>query len=161
MQSFKLFIEGKFLNSSSAVCGHCDDLLNPISLEENPKHIYNKGTMFSCKCRKSKIWTNSIRNEDNLASFLKKQCDRYYNGFCNDLFCGYCFHYVQNLQSGINYKGKHPFYSDDYPDIRERADQYGCEKCQQNQNILVWRRKFDPEEEKSTNKLIDFYRNFK
>lgn len=155
--NFKLFLEGKYFNESSAVCGHCDSRLSFKTLAENPKHIYNKGSLFSCDCQKSGIWTNSIRNEKALIDYFQNKCD-YYQGFCNDLFCPFCFKYIYNLQSGINYNGKYPVLSDEYPDIKQRADRYGCEKCPQNQNILVWRRKFDPENEKSTKKLVNFYK---
>lgn len=126
MTSFSDFLmEGKYQTGKSMRCGHCGDHVLPATVSPNSKHIYPVGMFFECiGCHKCRMWTNSIRNVDNFLAFLTGQTDRYFNGFCNDQFCGYCYGYVQPLENGHAWGGK-------------RWDRYGCEKCVQNQQILV------------------------
>ncbi len=117
----------KFINSKSHFCGLCKTPLRPLSVVFNPKHIYTYGQMHICKCGKSRIWANSVRNEDKLVMFLNGQLDRYTNGFCNDPYCGFCFGYIYPLKNGV----PSPF-----PEINYNLDLWGCPKGH-NDNILV------------------------
>lgn len=134
----------KHLNSISSSCILCNSYLSGYKLIENPKHVYNPGIFYECNCKKSTIWTNSVRNEESLISFLEGKSDRYYRGFCNDLFCGKCFNYFLPLKNGYPYQG-------------ERLDLYGCSKCN-NKNVVINIRLNDPEGGKTTNKLIETYK---
>jgi hypothetical protein len=123
---FKSWIltEYKYHNFKSIQCGECSGSIVPTKIAINPKHIYMIGQYFTCDCKQSSLWTNSIRNEEKLLAFLKGESERYYNGFCNDDFCGFCYSAVQPLQNGFPWNGK-------------RYDRYGCALCKQNDKILV------------------------
>lgn len=139
-----LLTETKHLSNMSSECALCKSRLIGYTIVENPNHIYTTGILYNCNCKKSSIWTNSVRNEDNLIKFLKGESDRYYNGFCNDLFCGKCFNYVYPLKNGYPYQG-------------HNLDLYGCKNCD-NKNIVVDIRSNDPEGESTTKKFIEIYR---
>lgn len=134
------------MNSHSAICGHCLTNLEPKEIIENNKHIYNIGTIYSCSCGKSRVWTNSIRNENDLIKFLEGKSDRYYQGFCNDKFCGYCFSNLYPLKTGYQIKG-----------MEQSFDRWGCKYHKQNQNIAMDGWKEDRENE--TNNMMDWYNN--
>jgi hypothetical protein len=145
MDSFASFLETKHHNERSMTCGHCTYLLRHTNVTRNPKHIYEIGTMFKCLCGKSAVWTNSIRgSEEEFIANLDKCNYRHTRGFCNDAFCGHCFGYVQPLKNGERFEGKY-------------VDRYGCEKCKQNQHIMVDLYDKDKEGEATTNKLLAFY----
>lgn len=142
---FSTWLEYKYINFASVTCGHCQNNLFPEpDIVHNPKHIYSQGQMFSCRCGSSKLWTNSIRNVKNLAAHLAGSCD-YYNGFCNDIFCGHCFATVQPLENGVK-----------VPNSMQRMDRYGCTKCDQNQKILVDGSMKDKEGD--TKSIMSYYR---
>lgn len=134
------------MNSHSAICGHCFSNLIPKDIVENTRHIYTTGTMFSCDCGKSKVWTNSIRNEDSFVKFINGQSDRYYQGFCNDKFCGYCFGHLYPLQNGYQ-----------LPNIMQSFDRWGCPKHPQNQNIAM--DGFAEDRENETSNMTEWYKN--
>lgn len=104
----------KYLNDHSSFCLYCYGDLTPQNITRNPKHIYPVGIMYLCPCKKSRIWTNSIRNEDALIEFFNGKTSYYMQGFCNDLFCGYTFDYIECLKNGI-----------EVPGYRERFDLFG------------------------------------
>lgn len=147
--NFRVWLESKYFNFEGATCGHCMTSMFPTGrIPHNPKHVWSHGQEFQCNCGKSKVWTNSIRNVQNLKSFFQGKCDRYYNGFCNDLFCGFCFEYIRPLENGVT-----------IPSRYQRLDRYGCEKCAQNQNILVDGSRFDREGD--TSRIMAFYQRNK
>ena len=120
----------KFVSPESDICGYCYKPLTPIQVALNTKHVYPIGILFVCRCSKSKLWTNSIRNEKNLLAFFAGQPNTwgeqgYTNGFCNDRFCGYCFQPVMPLENGFH-----------VPMLGETFDRFGCKTCQVNQQIL-------------------------
>jgi hypothetical protein len=121
-----LITEGKYLSYRGATCEHCRQDLVGVYVTENNKHIYNIGQYWFCNCKKSRIWTNSIRNPKRFVDYLLKKEDRYTNGFCNDLFCGHCYSPVYPLKNGVS-------------PIRGtvNADLYGCKRCKDNQNIQM------------------------
>ena len=61
-------VKGKFANSRSMICEHCKDYLRPTEMEINEKHIYKVGQLFNCKCGKSNIWCNSLRDPEDFIS---------------------------------------------------------------------------------------------
>ena len=101
--------------------------------------------MYKCDCGKSMVWTNSIRDIDAFFACLKDPSKRYYQGFCNDTYCGHCFRYLQPLQNSFEYEGAY-------------TDRWGCEHCPENQMILVDREQKDAENE-GPPKLFDKYKN--
>ena len=115
-----------------------------LEITENTKHLYTIGQLYSCGCSKSKIWTNSIRDEKNLLNFIEGKSSKYYQGFCNDLFCGFCYGTLLPLKNGYV-----------IPEYDVRFDLYGCVKC--NNKIAINGHKKDPETPESTQKLIKWY----
>ncbi len=85
----------KFQNQKSMRCPKCwSDLI------ENDKPVYREsstfspGIMYTCECGKAKVWTNRLRSPKGFMDYLEKRGFNktyYSNGFCNDLFCGFCF----------------------------------------------------------------------
>ena len=139
-------IVAKFMNNHSALCAHCMTHLEPRDIVENNRHHYIIGTIYSCSCGKSRVWTNSIRNEDALIKFFDGESERYYQGFCNDKFCGYCFSSLYPLQNGYQ-----------IPGIMQNFDRWGCKKCEQNQNIAM--DGFSEDRENETGNMMNWYRN--
>lgn len=78
---------GKFLNDSSARCTLCSTFLTMQGLARNDRHLYPIGSLYACDCGRTKVWTNSIRNEKALLAHYATG-SRYFQGFCNDLFDG-------------------------------------------------------------------------
>ncbi len=144
-----LKFSSKFFNSQCCICGICNANLVVSAITENPHHHYTIGQLYKCPCGKSVTWTNSIRNDTALLAFIKKEVnpdtgrkqDSYYQGFCNDLFCGICYNYVQPIQNGFMYNGK-------------SFDLWGCSKCENKHLIMDGFKKW-PENESS--KLIEWY----
>ena len=156
-----LFAESKFLSEVSAQCGFCRQMLKIHSIQENEYHIYNVGLLYTCQCGKSRIWTNSIRNLDRFLDFLDGKPDRYRgenrytNGFCNDLYCGYL---SEHKRGGIVYVLQN---GAELPGDPQRYDRYGCNLHEANQQIFVDRFKFHPENDESTKKLIEIFRPYR
>lgn len=121
----------KFVGNRSLLCGHCGHDLKIAGVRENPKHIYKLGQFFICFCKKSCLWTNSIRNENNLSQFLDGK-RKFHSGFCNDLFCPNCWSYIQPLENGFKYENR-------------SSDRFGCSNCPDNQQILLFPGKLIPE----------------
>lgn len=136
----------KFINSMSAKCGYCHDGLHSVDVIINPHHIYRIGQLRQCQCGKSRVWTNSVRNEDKLIDFFEGREREYYNGFCNDRFCGYCFKPIYPLENGV---------TPPWPD-KVRWDRHGCTKCSHNQNILM--NGFQEGKENDTMPILNWYK---
>ena len=122
--------QAKFLNNVSAFCGYCRTNLFAQSVSLNPNHYYPIGTDFICTCGKSKVWTNSIRDEQALLSFFKglpgpTNKTFYYQGFCNDKICGYCKRPLDTLENGATIPGHYQRYdrlgSDILPMLKQRG----------------------------------------
>lgn len=133
------------MNDESAFCEFCHGPLVATEIVINPKHIYDIGQMRKCKCGKSRVWTNSVRNETKLLAFFDGEADRYTNGFCNDKFCGYCFGYLYPLKNGVTAP---------WP-AENRMDRYGCTKGH-NENILM--DCFQEGKENDTPPILAWYR---
>lgn len=138
----------KYMNDESAFCEFCHAPLTGAGIIINPRHIYDVGQMRTCKCKKSKVWTNSVRNEVRLLAFLNGETDRYTNGFCNDKFCGYCFDHLYPLKNGVDAP---------WP-AANRMDRYGCTKGH-NENILI--NGFQEGKELDTPPILAWYRDRK
>ena len=149
MNWYKIIKFAKFLNSDVAICEHCLEKLFPIGIEENSSHIYNIGQIWSCDCKKSRIWTNSIRGEQELLDFYDGKTDRYSKGFCNDKYCPVCWGYVQPIKNGIEVN-----WSD------RRYDRYGCMRCKGNQNIAM-NTFLEDSENDGVQRLILWYKNMR
>ena len=65
----------KYINNSCCICEKCNNNLFGLEVVENPNHIYSIGQLFSCRCKSSSLWTNSIRNVKNLVNYLNKSSD--------------------------------------------------------------------------------------
>ena len=135
----------KYMSTTSDRCAKCKGYLLPKKMTLKPRHIYNPGMLFSCRCT-SLIWCNAVRNDAKLIEFLEGYSPRYTNGFCNDKFCGYCWDHLQPLQNGVA-----PPWGG-----TQQLDRFGCERCIQNQSILNHSSKEHREVE--TEPLVDWYR---
>jgi hypothetical protein len=114
----------KFLNDQSMICEFCQKPVRVIDVRTNPHHIYNIGQFMSCPCGQSTVWTNSVRNEQALLSYFSGKTDKYYQGFCNDRFCGKCFQYLRCFKNGVDIAGT-------------RGDRWGCEQCHPTGKAMV------------------------
>jgi hypothetical protein len=148
MQSFKIYLnEYKHIGENSCFCGHCETNLKVTDVVVG-KHMYPIGQLLVCSCKKSKIFTNTIRNITNLLDYYKGNIKNYTNGFCNDKKCGYCFSYLNPLEDGVDIK--------DF-----RADKYGCTKnCVNNQELLIVGGNNLPEGDNTVHFFIDFYKKY-
>lgn len=141
-----LLLEYKFLNMVCMKCGHCGDMLIPMGITPNYKHFYTYGFSYVCKCKKSSVWSNSIRDIKELSKHLLDGSQPYTNGFCNDAFCGHCFGYLLALKNGVS-----------TPLFNNRADRFGCKNCPENQDILIDGHLREPEGESTTKRFIQRY----
>ena len=120
-----LLTETKYHNGVSMRCGKCSSYLLVWDVKANLKHIYPVGQLFRClKCKDTALWTNSIRDPGAFFDWLDGKAENYTAGFCNDAFCGLCFGWIMPLKNGYEFEGK-------------RCDLYGCQRCPQNQKIVV------------------------
>lgn len=123
---------------------------------ENNNHLYHIGTLFVCGCEKSKVWTNSIRDDKKLLALIDGTLPRnpygkveYTNGFCDDLYCGFTLKdKMQVMQSGV-----------DVPGASQRADVIGNPKHKTNVKIATFGQKelMKGASGEATKTLIDFY----
>jgi len=143
---------GKYLNNRAVLCGQCKEPLIAKGVAENTRHFYSLGQLYECRCGASKIWTNSIRDPEKLLSFLTGKEDSYRQGFCNDLFCGFCFGDVIP-----NFNGA--FLGNDY---RKAYDRMGCCKGEKwsdhNQALYADFGAFSPEREASDLEMAQWYK---
>jgi hypothetical protein len=143
--------ESKHMQNNSAACEHCKKSLKVVDIIIG-RHMFPIGQLFECVCKKSKVFTNTIRNIENLLEYIDGNRSSYYNGFCNDRKCGYCFNYLTPLLNGVDVSKDMELSTHD-----TRADRYGCLKCPENQNILIVGQAFLPEGDKTSNHFIEFY----
>lgn len=155
--NFKKYLinEHKHLENNSAGCEHCNTNLKITNIIIGD-HMYPIGQLLECNCKKSKIFTNTIRNVERLLQYINKETAYYSNGFCNDKKCGYCFDYIMPLKNGIDVPSEMQISIHN-----ERADRCGCMKCKDNQNILLVGKGFLPEKSDTTKHFIDFYTKHK
>jgi len=146
MQSFKQYLnEWKHVGENSCFCGHCESNLK-VSEVIIGKHMYPIGQLLICGCKKSRIFTNTIRNVNSFIEYCEGEKHNYTNGFCNDKKCGYCFSYINPILNGVNI-------------LNFRADKYGCSKnCKDNQELLLVSKLNLPENDDTNNSFIDFYK---
>lgn len=117
---------------------HCKSGLYPMEIVVNPKHLYPIGIMYRCgsTCNKTKVWTNSIRGGQegyrDLIDYLNGETERFYQGICNDKYCGMCFGFIQCLKNGYP-----------WPGMKDNADIYGCRSC--DNKFAAWLRIYDEE----------------
>jgi len=140
----------KYMTDESAFCGYCKKPLVATSISVNPNEK-SPGQLMQCDCKKSKIWTNKIRNVDNLLRFTSGQIPKYTNGFCNDKWCAYCFTWpasIDCVKTGVPKAIlKH----------RRDLDQYACRNCDQN-NLLYMDTSLEGSE-LDTKPILDWYKN--
>ena len=114
----------KYQRYGSAMCIKCKEMLIVSNVAVNKRHIYHIGQLWECHCRESKMWTNSIRNPERLLAFLNGKEEDYHNGFCNDLFCGHCFHTLYPLKNaGIKIQPHSQYVATLYGSLKENG---GC-----------------------------------
>lgn len=154
LENFQLN-EWKHMQNNSAACEHCKQSLKVVDVIIG-KHMFPVGQLFECSCKKSKVFTNTIRNIENLLEYIDGKRPNYSNGFCNDKKCGKCFAYITPLFNGVNVPKEMELSIHDI-----RADRYGCLKCPENQNILIIGQAFLPEGDKTSSQFIDFYTKHK
>lgn len=123
----------KYVNNISSICMLCKSNLKVKEIKLNTNHIYLIGQELKCDCGKSSLWTNSIRNSDELLKYITTGSGFlegvYMSGFCNDKLCGFCYKPVIPLKNGIT-----------VPWTNQRQDLYGCKNCD-NKNIVmdIWK----------------------
>jgi hypothetical protein len=138
---------GKFFNEESARCARCGTLLTSLGLARNGNHLYKLGTMYGCDCGASKVWTNSIRNEQALLAYWTGAKSSYMQGFCNDLFDGEGREIV-------------PLRSVDFPGEEQRGQVYVPQEqvnAPKSLSLVVWTGRFWPELE-GKELLVEQYR---
>lgn len=138
-------VSAKYMSQDSAMCKECGQNLSPTMLSKNKNHLYSIGILYECPrpCGKSKLWTNSVRNEAKLLAFLEGKAADYTNGFCNDKFDGFLGNEITVLKNGV-----------DVPGTDQRADLYGNKSIE----VFYWKDLEDQPSADTTNKVIDFYR---
>ncbi len=109
-------LSSKFVNDNCCICEFCQEPMVSKRITTNAKHLYNIGQVFECPCGKGKLWTNSIRNEDEFIAFAEGKRPNYRHGFCNDKKCGHCGSDVVPYKNGVMMFG-------------QRGDRYGCKRC--------------------------------
>lgn len=149
MINFKQYLnEWKHVGENSCFCGHCNKNLKAVDIIIG-KHMYPIGQLLVCSCKKSRIFTNTIRDVKDFIDYCEGRTKNYFDGFCNDKKCGYCFAYLNPILNGVP-----------VPNTEYRADQYGCvKKCSDNQNLLLVGQNNLPEGEETTKLFVDFYKN--
>lgn len=115
----------KFSKEGTYFCEKCTGFLQIVDVTYNPKHFFNPGQLFTCKCGTSRLWANSVRFPRELVDWCDGKEVPYSKdpeawGFCNDQFCPYCWGRWQCLKNGYMIQGKY-------------YDKYGCDSCKQNQ----------------------------
>lgn len=139
-------ISAKYLNDHCAMCLECSGWLQPTHLARNDKHVFQIGTVYECGCGKSKLWTNSVRNENRLIWSVEGHPKLgkldYFQGFCNDLFDGFKFDEVTVLKNGVRVPGQ-----------QQEADIVG----NANVKVAYWFDRDDAEGQESSQKLLGWY----
>lgn len=124
----------KYFNSDAARC-LCGGMILPADVSSHPTHFHDPGVLYACdRCDNTKIWTNSVRGPmAQWLAYLKGEPINYYQGVCNDLFCGNCFGHYLCLKNGYDFPGHRG----------RRGDLYGCQKCPDNRAVF-WLERFYP-----------------
>ena len=133
--------EHKYLTDHAALCLYCQQWLTPQTVTWNPRHLFHCGQLFECRCGKSRIWGNSVREPAALVQHWETGAP-YHAGFCNDLFCGFTYAWVQPLQNAMP-----------VPPGFEHIERwsiidptrYGNPKHPTNHHIAVWKSQMDPD----------------
>jgi len=104
--------KAKHTSDHSHSCIYCEGFLLPKSFSTNPKHHFPWGIVYECSCKKSQLWTNSIRGRREFMDIVfgnaVAENSGNMSGFCNDLFCPICFSYVAVLKNGLYMDGNKP-----------------------------------------------------
>ena len=154
MNWFQLLKIAKHMTDTSTRCMYCYTPLVATAVTQSPRHIYPLGQLMKCKCQKSQVWTNSIRDEAALLLFLRGELKDYYQGFCNDKYCPFCWGYIQPLNQGI-YGCEAGYYSA-HPELKYAPDtQNMAPQCKSNMNFRVYR---DQEAGEDASFLIPWYK---
>lgn len=143
----KIIKFAKFVNNHSAICEFCSKPLLAREIVQNLRHQFPIGIMYICSCGKSRIWTNSLRAPERFIQWVEGKINDnygYYQGYCNDKYCGFCFNYIQCLKNGISVSGHNRGF-----------DRYGCEHCS-NQHIAM--DLFEENKEGDTGFLETYYK---
>lgn len=149
-----LLNEYKHIINNSYACEHCNKGLKYSNIIKG-RHMYPIGQLFECDCKKSRIFTNTIRDVPKLLDYIEGKKSDYSSGFCNDKLCGYCFSGIQTLRNGVAVPYGMEINRTSTPTL---ADRFGCPKCKDNQNIItVGRSALLPEGDNTNNYFIDFY----
>ena len=138
------------MNDESAFCGYCKTPLKAVLVSINPEEK-TPGQLVKCTCGKSKIWTNRIRNTDNLLKFFAGQVPKYTNGFCNDKWCAYCFKWPASINCVANGIPKAIL------GHRRDLDKYACVNC--DQNDLIYMDTSLEGKEMDTGPILNWYKN--
>lgn len=126
----------------------CRESVQPVEVQRNQNHLYEIGILYQCPCEKTKIWTNSIRGglvgHQELIKKLLGHSNNFYQGFCNDLFCGFNLqHPIDVIKNGVEWA----------PDVW--MDLTGCHLCQNY--FGYWAGEKEPETNPPI--IMQFYRN--
>lgn len=95
-------VTAKHWNMNTSFCRYCGKNLVPFDIVANKRHIFTWGQLFKCSCGKSGVWTNSVRDETEIQKIVAGEpLEGVQDGFCNDLFCPFCWEDVRPLQNGV------------------------------------------------------------
>lgn len=102
-------------------CEACGEPLTFRGLREdtdvNISHDYSPGMLYVCGCGRSQVWTNSVRNPEELMRVIGgQQKHPYIAGFCNDKLCPICGGDIVPIKNGFESKW----------DPQKRYDLLGC-----------------------------------
>ena len=139
----------KYMTNSSAYCGECKQPLYAINVAFNPTERA-VGQLRVCHCHKSQVWTNRIRNINTFLAFLGGHSKKYTNGFCNDVYCAYCWSWPTSIHPKRNGVSGKIF------GLKYDIDLYGCEHCGHNQEIYM--DTGQEGKELDTQSIIDWYK---
>jgi len=139
----------KFINNKSALCEHCMKPLIARGVSVNKRHMYPVGTNYICTCGKSNVWANSIRNAEDFVAEAEGTPNHiygYYQGFCNDKFCGICLSTLTMIENGVKVRGEW-----------QERDRMGCLRCPGNQHIAM--DLYAENKENDINFLMEWYKS--
>ena len=117
----------KFMGGKGSLfCGLCSSEVQPHEVKENPAHHFTTGLLYQCRCGDCKFWGNSVREPNQLKSYLAGTNPSAAVGFCYDTYCGFCngHHSLEAVRNDAVWNGK-------------LVNVMTCRQCGKNNHLLM------------------------